>query len=161
MISTSTKANDKVKQKLLVCGTHIEELTNRRYFTITTTSWMPYIDLIRSWQPILCTAKACDGGKCFFPKELTLLWSSLLSSSKRIKQGSQNMKDFTPSTIWSLGFQGRTGTSSALITGVIEPDKYIVTHPLEHMLCGISRKTNSLYCYFSLRSLLFVTLNRC
>ena len=38
MISTSTKANDKVKQKLLVCGTHIEELTDRRYFTITTTS---------------------------------------------------------------------------------------------------------------------------
>ena len=40
MISTSANANDKVqatvRQELLVCGTHIEELTNCRYSTIRT-----------------------------------------------------------------------------------------------------------------------------
>ena len=42
MICTSANANDKyrspVRQELLVCGTHIEELTNCSYSTITTAS---------------------------------------------------------------------------------------------------------------------------
>ena len=130
MISTCTKVNDKVQttRKTKFAGVwdphrRVDQLQIFHNFTC----FMNTIDRshqIRSWLPIPCTAKACDDGKCFFffSMELMLLWSTLLSSSKSIKQGSQKMKDF--STRRSSGFKCGTGTKHCQPSQIWTPPLY-------------------------------------
>ena len=91
IISTSAKANDKAD-------------TTRK--TKVAGVWDPHrrVDQPQIFHDYNCfmnaldqsdQISACNGAKRCLSMELTLLRSTLLSSSKSIKQGSNNMKDFS------------------------------------------------------------------
>ena len=131
MISSSAKANDKVQttRKTKVAGVwdpqrRVDQLQIFRDYN----RFMNAVD--RSDQ-ILAThtvhQKSMRWWKAFFfSMELTLLWSTLLSSSKNIKQGSQKMKDFSAQHDTILRISGRNWHETLPTFSHMDPPLYIL-----------------------------------